>query len=97
MVRVSDVERLESFSVRLRFTDGTIKDVDLRPYLRGPCSSPCSGIQKRFDPVLRALMDAAVDDELEFDEEKAAAAEGMAALASGDVVSDQELRSELGL
>ena len=49
------------------------------------------------DPVLSALMDAPVDDELESDEEKAAVAEGMAALASGDVVFDEELRSELGL
>ena len=49
------------------------------------------------DPVFRALMDAPVDDEPESDEEKAAVAEGMAALASSDVVSDEELRSKLGL
>jgi len=49
------------------------------------------------DPVLRALMNAPLDDEPESEEEKAAAAEGMAALASGDVLSDEELRQELGL
>jgi len=49
------------------------------------------------EAVIRALMDAPVDDEPESDEEKAAVAEGMAALASSDVVSDEELRSKLGL
>ena len=36
MVRVSAVEPLEGFNVRLRFTDGTVKEIDLRPYLHGP-------------------------------------------------------------
>jgi len=49
------------------------------------------------DPVLRALIDAPLDDEPESEEEKAAVAEGLAALARGDVLSDEELRSELGL
>lgn len=53
--------------------------------------------QLRDDPVLRALMEAPVDDEPESDEEKLAAAEGTAALARGDVLSDEEMRSELGL
>lgn len=48
------------------------------------------------DPVLRALMNAPYDDELESDEERAAVAEGLAALERGDVVPDEELRRELG-
>jgi hypothetical protein len=49
------------------------------------------------DPVLRALMRAPADDEPETDEERAAVAEGLAALARGDVLSDEELRRELGI
>jgi hypothetical protein len=49
------------------------------------------------DPLLRALLDAPEDDEPESDQERAAVAEGWAALRSGDVVSDHELRRELGL
>ena len=44
MVRVTAVEPLEGFHVRLHFTDGTIKEIDLRPYLHGPV----------FEPLLRS-------------------------------------------
>jgi len=36
LVRVSAVETLEGFLVRLTFEDGTVKQVDLQRYLRGP-------------------------------------------------------------
>jgi hypothetical protein len=49
------------------------------------------------DPVLKALLDAPFDDEPETEEERALVAEGLAALESGEVVSDEELRRELGL
>jgi hypothetical protein len=49
------------------------------------------------DPVLRALLNAPLDDEAESDEERVLVAEGMAALERGDVVSDEELRRELDL
>lgn len=49
------------------------------------------------DPVLQALMNAPLDDEPETDEERAAIEEGLADLERGDVVSDEELRRELGL
>lgn len=54
---------------------------------------------RRFgdDPVLRALMQAPADDEPETDAERAAAAEGWAALRRGDVITDEELRRELGM
>jgi len=42
-------------------------------------------------------MAATLDDEPESSAEQAAAAEGRAALASGDVLTDEELRSELGI
>jgi hypothetical protein len=38
---------LEDFKVRLEFTDNTIKDIDLNPYLRGPIFEPI-----RKDPQL---------------------------------------------
>lgn len=51
----------------------------------------------RNDPFLRALMHAPLDDEPETDEERAAVAQGRAALDRGDVVSDEGLRRDLGL
>ena len=49
------------------------------------------------DPVLAALANAPYDDEPETDEERAAVAEGRAALDSGDFVTMEEARRELGL
>lgn len=36
MIRIRDVEPLEQFRVRLEFTDGTHREIDLEPYLHGP-------------------------------------------------------------
>ena len=36
MVRIRSAEPTEKFGVRLEFTDGTTKEVDLEPYLHGP-------------------------------------------------------------
>lgn len=47
------------------------------------------------DPLARKLLTAPIDDEPETDEERAAVAEARAAIARGDVVSDDELRREL--
>lgn len=49
------------------------------------------------DPVLAALANARYDDEPETDEERAAVAEGRAALDAGDFVTMEEVRRELGL
>ncbi len=46
-VRIRAVAPLEDFRVRLEFTDDTIKDIDLKPYLRGPIFEPI-----RRDPHL---------------------------------------------
>lgn len=42
MVRARSVQVLHGFQVRLEFTDGTSRVVDLEPYLRGNVSSLCS-------------------------------------------------------
>jgi len=39
-VTIDKVEPLEGFCVRLTFTDGSVKDVDLSPYLNGPVFKP---------------------------------------------------------
>ncbi len=51
----------------------------------------------KHDPVLRAFLNAPEDDEPETEEERAAVEEAYEALARGEVVSDEELRRELGL
>lgn len=49
------------------------------------------------DPLLAALANAPYDDEPETDEERAALAEGRAALDAGEFVTLEEVRRELGL
>ena len=36
LVRVRAVEPLDNYKVRVEFEDGTQKELDLKPYLRGP-------------------------------------------------------------
>ena len=45
MVRVQAVEPRDKFVVKLTFTDGTQREVDLEPYLHGPIFEPM-----RHDP-----------------------------------------------
>ena len=40
LVRVLGVEFLEGFKVRVEFEDGTEREMDLEPYLRGPIFEP---------------------------------------------------------
>ena len=47
LVRVRAVELLEEYKVRLEFEDGTRKELDLKPYLRGPIFDPI-----RNDPAV---------------------------------------------
>lgn len=51
MVRVSAVEVLEGFTVRLTFTDGAEKVMDLEPYLLGPVFQPLRGNPELFREV----------------------------------------------
>ncbi len=53
--------------------------------------------QMAEDPVLHTLMNAPLDDEPDTEDDRAAIAEGLADLEVGDVVSDDELRREIGL
>ena len=47
LVRVQSAEVLNNYWVRLGFTDGTQKEINLEPYLRGPVFEPI-----RNDPVI---------------------------------------------
>lgn len=47
LVRIQAVEVLKGFNVRLEFTDGNHKEIDLQVYLRGPIFEPI-----RNDPVI---------------------------------------------
>ncbi len=49
------------------------------------------------DRVARKLLTAPIDDEPETEEERAAVAEAWDAIRRGDVVSDEDLRRQLGL
>jgi hypothetical protein len=49
------------------------------------------------DPVLRALLDAPLDDEPETENERQAAQEAREELARGEVQTLEEVRCELGL
>ncbi len=49
------------------------------------------------DPVLRAARSAPIDDEPETPEERLAVAEAREAIAQGKVLTDEQLRRELGL
>jgi Protein of unknown function (DUF2442) len=56
VTRVVGVTCLGGYTVRLTFTDGTRKDIDLGPYLKGPIFEPLR------DPV--RFREVAVDPEL---------------------------------
>ena len=50
-IRMKTVAVLEGFCVRLEFTDGTRKEMDLQPYLRGPIFEPVRSNPKLFRSV----------------------------------------------
>lgn len=35
MLRIVDVDYIKDYTLRLKFSDGVTKDVDLKPYLKG--------------------------------------------------------------
>ena len=51
LVRVQAVTPLEGFRVRLVFTDGSERVVDLEPYLRGPIFAPLAAGPDLFRQV----------------------------------------------
>lgn len=50
-VRIANVTHLIGFRVRLSFTDGTQKEIDLNPYLRGPIFQPLRDDPRQFASV----------------------------------------------
>jgi hypothetical protein len=61
MIRVKLVQVLDGFQVRLLFTDGTEKTVDLSSYLHGPIfdslkKDPAKFRQVRVDPELGTIV-----------------------------------------
>jgi len=50
-LRISAVELQGGFIVRLRLTDGSLKTVDLEPYLRGPIFEPIRNNPTEFAKV----------------------------------------------
>ena len=61
MIRIRAVEPLEKFTVRLEFTDGTQKVMDLEPYLHGPVfeslrTEPTLFRSVRVDPQLGTIV-----------------------------------------
>ncbi len=57
MTRIRSVVPLEGFHVKLTFTDGSEREVDLAPYLNGPIFEPL----KKDPTVFRSVR---VDEEL---------------------------------
>jgi hypothetical protein len=51
LVRVQSVEPREGFTVNIHFTDGTQREINLAPYLRGPIFEPI-----RIDPAMFGSM-----------------------------------------
>ncbi len=51
LVRIRSVTPISGFLVRLEFTDGTAREVDLEKYLRGPIFEPIRTDPARFREV----------------------------------------------
>ena len=51
LVRIKSVEPLKDFSVRLFFTDGTKREVDLEPFLRGKVFESLRNNPEKFRAV----------------------------------------------
>jgi hypothetical protein len=51
MIRVRGVETLGEFRVRLSLTDGSIRELDLEPYLNGPVFEPLRADLALFEAV----------------------------------------------
>jgi len=51
LVRIKRVEVLHDFTVRLEFTDGTIREIDLEPYLHGQGFEPLRKDPEAFRSV----------------------------------------------
>ena len=90
LIRLSAVTPTSEFRVRIEFTDGTEREVDLEPYLRGPIFEPLRRDRSLFaavqvDPVLRTLVwpnGADIDPDVLYHGRRPAAWAGSAATGS---------------
>jgi len=55
MIRISSVKPLEGFRVRLEFTDYSVKEIDLGPFLDGPIFAP---LRENADLFRRVRVDS---------------------------------------
>lgn len=51
MIRVESVAPLDGYRLRVRFTDGTERTIDVEPYLRGPIFEPVKRDRSMFEAV----------------------------------------------
>ncbi len=51
LIRIRAVTPLQDFRVRVEFTDGTTREIDLDPYLRGPVFEPLRADPSAFRAV----------------------------------------------
>ena len=51
LVRIQSVKPLENFVVELKFTDGTSREIDLEPFLRGKVFEPLRNNLEMFRAV----------------------------------------------
>jgi hypothetical protein len=51
LVRIKSVKPLEDFTVNLQFTDGTSRNIDLEPFLRGKIFEPLRNDLEKFRAV----------------------------------------------
>lgn len=61
LVRIRAVTPLEKFTVRVDFSDGTSREIDLEPYLHGPVFEPLRADPRLFravrvDPRMKTLV-----------------------------------------
>ncbi len=51
MIRIRSVQVLDGYQVKLGFTDGTEKTVDIEPYLSGPIFEPLRKDRTQFSRI----------------------------------------------
>jgi hypothetical protein len=51
LIRIKSVEPLKNFTVNLEFTDGTKREIDLEPFLRGKVFEPLRNNSDAFRAV----------------------------------------------
>ena len=112
LVRIKSVEPLENFTVHLEFTDGTSREVDLEPFLRGKVfeslrDNPQDFRAVKVDELMGTIVwenGADIDPDVLYHNLKPAWAEDLSDLrtaqkaeANAPTVSLSELEKEFGI